>query len=45
AHKDGHNDSDQKEAKDIKWAEITTSDVFDKNEKKISEAQKIKIKF
>jgi hypothetical protein len=40
AHKEEH-----KEAKDIKWIEITTSDVFDKNEKKISEAQKIKIEF
>ncbi|WP_421535991.1 hypothetical protein [Priestia sp. D3YE.R1] len=45
AHKEGHNESDHKEAKDIKWVEITTSDVFDKNEKKISEAQKIKIEF
>ncbi|MGG1369158.1 hypothetical protein ABE322_25745 [Priestia megaterium] len=40
AHKEEH-----KEARDIKWIEITTSDVFDKNEKKISEAQKIKIEF
>jgi len=39
-HKEEH-----KEARDIKWIEITTSDVFDKNEKKISEAQKIKIEF
>ncbi|MBT2258386.1 DUF4352 domain-containing protein [Priestia megaterium] len=45
AHKEGHNGSDHMEAKDIKWIEMTTSDVFDKNEKKISEAQKIKIEF
>lgn len=31
--------------KDIKWIEITTSDVFDKNEKKIADSQKIKIEF
>lgn len=45
AHKGEHNESNPKEAKNIKWIEITTSDVFDKNEKKISEAQKIKIEF
>ncbi|MCM3796815.1 hypothetical protein [Priestia megaterium] len=45
AHKEGQNESDHKEEKDIKWIEITTSDVFDRNEKKISEAQKIKIEF
>lgn len=36
---------DKKKAKEIKWIEITTSDVFDQNHKKISDAQKIKIKF
>jgi len=45
AHKEGQNESDHKEKKDIKWIEITTSDVFDKNEKKISDAKKIKIEF
>ncbi|QCR30514.1 hypothetical protein [Priestia megaterium] len=45
AHKEGNSDADHKEAKDIKWIEITTSDVFDKNEKKISEAKKFKIEF
>ncbi|MDF1997734.1 hypothetical protein [Peribacillus frigoritolerans] len=45
AHKEGRNDSDHKEAKDIKWIEITTSNVFDKDQKKISEAQKIRIEF
>ncbi|MGF7536164.1 membrane lipoprotein lipid attachment site-containing protein [Bacillus mexicanus] len=37
-------DADKKKA-EIKWVEITTSDVFDHNDKKISDAQKIKIKF
>ncbi|MDA7027740.1 hypothetical protein PJ311_14235 [Bacillus sp. CLL-7-23] len=36
---------DSKKTKDMKWIEITTSDVFDKNHKKISAHQKIKIKF
>ncbi|MDP1421509.1 hypothetical protein Q8G35_24840 [Peribacillus simplex] len=45
AHKEGHNESDNKEAKDIKWIEITTSNVFDKDQKKINEAQKIRIEF
>ena len=45
AHKEGNSDANHKEAKDIKWIEITTSDVFDKNEKKISEAKKFKIEF
>lgn len=35
----------EKKTKEIKWIEITTSDVFDHNHKKISDAQKIKIKF
>ncbi|MFC6040792.1 hypothetical protein ACFPYN_15295 [Paenisporosarcina macmurdoensis] len=30
---------------DLEWIEITTSDVFDKDEEKIIESQKIKIKF
>ncbi|NPC93407.1 hypothetical protein HOO54_14470 [Bacillus sp. WMMC1349] len=34
-----------KKTKDIKWIEITTSDVFNKNHKKISAHQKIKIEF
>ncbi|EIJ80559.1 putative lipoprotein [Bacillus methanolicus PB1] len=44
---DGHKSEDVhgNEAKDIKWIEIKTSDVFDKNKKKISESQKIKIEF
>lgn len=33
------------EAKDIKWIEIKTSDVFDEDKNKISESQKIKIEF
>ncbi|MBM7585332.1 hypothetical protein JOC86_001874 [Bacillus pakistanensis] len=37
-------DHDHKE-EDIKWVEITTSDVFDQNEKKIADSQKIKIEF
>ena len=45
AHKEGNSDADHKKVKDIKWIEITTSDVFDKNEKKISEAKKFKIEF
>ncbi len=44
-HKEGQNESGHKEAKDIKWIEITTSDVFDKDQKKISKAQKIRIEF
>ncbi|MFN2745219.1 MULTISPECIES: DUF4352 domain-containing protein [Bacillus] len=36
---------DNKKTKDLKWIEITTSDVFDKNHKKISDSQKIKIEF
>ncbi|MFE5206865.1 hypothetical protein ACFQ9C_30050, partial [Bacillus cereus] len=35
----------EKKTKEIKWIEITTSDAFDHNHKKISDAQKIKIKF
>lgn len=35
----------KKKEKEIKWIEITTSDVFDHNHKKISDAQKIKIEF
>lgn len=35
----------EKKTKEIKWIEITTSDVFDHSHKKISDAQKIKIKF
>ncbi|MGK9164284.1 membrane lipoprotein lipid attachment site-containing protein [Bacillus subtilis] len=35
----------EKKTKEIKWIEITTSDVFDHNHKKTSDAQKIKIKF
>lgn len=46
AHIEGHNEqSDHKKAKDIKWIEITTSDVFDKEHKKISDSQKIRIEF
>jgi PBP1b-binding outer membrane lipoprotein LpoB len=37
-----HNDGD---AKNIEWIEITTSDVFGKEEKKINESEKIKIEF
>lgn len=37
-------EADKKKA-EIEWIEITTSDVFDHNHKKISDAQKIKIKF
>lgn len=51
-HKDGHSDGKnshvkehQSEEKNIQWIEITTSDVFDKKQKKISESQKIKIEF
>lgn len=36
---------DKKKEKEIKWIEITTSDVFDHNHQKISDAQKIKIEF
>jgi hypothetical protein len=32
-------------SKDLEWIEITTSDVFDKDEKKINDSQKIKIEF
>ncbi|MGM0862050.1 MAG: hypothetical protein ACQEWH_15355 [Bacillota bacterium] len=42
----GHNEqTNHKTEKDIKWIEMTTSDVFDKNHKKISDSQKIKIEF
>lgn len=51
-HNDEHSDEEEshkknhvKEAKDIEWIEITTSDVFDKEKNKISESQKIKIEF
>ncbi|MGX4764825.1 DUF4352 domain-containing protein [Bacillus mojavensis] len=37
--------SADKKKKEIKWIEITTSDVFDQNHKKISDSQKIKIEF
>ena len=37
-----HNGGD---AKNIEWIEITTSDVFGKEEKKINESEKIKIEF
>jgi hypothetical protein len=37
-------DHDHKK-EDIKWVEITTSDVFDQNEKKIADSQKIRIEF
>lgn len=40
-----HNDEGSKEAKDIEWIEITTSDVFDMEKKKINESEKIKIEF
>ncbi|WP_061860105.1 hypothetical protein [Priestia megaterium] len=44
AHNSGHNEqAEAKKAKDIKWIEITTSDVFDKDHKKISDSQKIRI--
>ncbi|NTU28411.1 hypothetical protein HPX95_19960 [Bacillus tequilensis] len=43
-HAHDKEDADKKKA-EIKWIEITTSDVFDHNHKKISDAQKIKIKF
>jgi len=36
---------DSKKTKDMKWIEITTSDVFDQNHKKIRDSQKIKIEF
>ncbi|MCY8859144.1 hypothetical protein [Bacillus atrophaeus] len=36
---------DHQKTKDIKWIEMTTSDVFDKTHKKISDSQKIKIEF
>ncbi|MCY8515885.1 hypothetical protein [Bacillus atrophaeus] len=40
----GHNEqTNHKPEKDIKWIEMTTSDVFDKKHKKISDSQKIKI--
>lgn len=42
---DHDEESHQKKAKEIKWIEITTSDVFDHNHQKISDAQKIKIEF
>jgi hypothetical protein len=51
AHKDEHSEEEDhkddisNEAKDIDWIEITTSDVFDKEKKKISDSQKIKIEF
>jgi hypothetical protein len=32
-------------SKDLEWIEITTSDVFDKDENKINDSQKIKIEF
>jgi hypothetical protein len=41
SHEEEHSD----EAKNIEWIEITTSDVFDQDKKKISESQKIKIEF
>ncbi|MGM0903621.1 MAG: hypothetical protein ACQEXB_21290 [Bacillota bacterium] len=55
SHQDEHNDDQQEESHDekhqndkeepIEWIEITTSDVFDQEQKKISESQKIKIEF
>lgn len=44
----GHAHDEQsadKKKKEIKWIEITTSDVFDQNHKKISNSKKIKIEF
>lgn len=32
-------------SKDLEWIEITTSDVYDENQKKISNSEKIKIEF
>ncbi|MEC1673750.1 DUF4352 domain-containing protein [Bacillus mojavensis] len=40
-----HDEPSAKKKKEIKWIEITTSDVFDQNHKKISDSQKIKIEF
>ncbi|RPJ99693.1 hypothetical protein BSBH6_03705 [Bacillus subtilis] len=40
-----HDKEAEKKEAEIKWIEITTSDVFDHNHKKISDAQKIKIRF
>ena len=34
-----------KSTENLEWIEITTSDVFNKDEEKISDSQKIKIKF
>jgi hypothetical protein len=52
AHKDEHSEEEEghkvdhaNEPVDIDWIEITTSDVFDKEKKKISDSQKIKIEF
>ncbi|WP_078409407.1 hypothetical protein [Priestia abyssalis] len=42
---DSEKDEHDNEAKNVKWIEITTSDVFDQTENKISESQKIKIEF
>lgn len=51
AHKDEHSEEEvhkddiSNEAKGIDWIEITTSDAFDKEKKKISDSQKINIAF
>nr|WP_263327375.1 hypothetical protein [Neobacillus sp. Marseille-Q6967] len=47
-HKDEQSNGDgneKEQTKNIKWIEITTSDVFDKEKKKINDSQKIKIEF
>ncbi|MCM3588369.1 hypothetical protein M3182_22070 [Mesobacillus maritimus] len=45
----GHGEEEEHEQdhqeKSLEWIEITTSDVFDENQKKIADAQKIKIEF
>ncbi|TYR81354.1 DUF4352 domain-containing protein [Priestia megaterium] len=45
AHGEHHEDEKNNEAKETEWIEITTSDVFDQNQKKINDAQKIKLEF
>ncbi len=42
---DSEKDEHDNETKNVEWIEITTSDIFDQNENKISESQKIKIEF
>lgn len=42
---DSHQEEQHDETKNLEWIEIITSDVFNQNEKKISDSQKMKIEF